>query len=148
MRQFTTGATRDSDDDKYDYEGFLSPLVLKRFAQYMHKHRLQADGKLRTSDNWQRGIEKDAYIKSASRHYMDWRLHHDKLSYAANEPIEEALCALLFNTMGYLFELLRPPYQTSVSPSTDFIAQGPQTQAPADAQSSVASQPSNHLHSK
>ena len=131
MRQFTTGATRDTDEDKYDYEGFLSPLVLKRYAQYMHKHRLQTDGKLRSSDNWQKGVDKDSYIKSASRHYMDWRLHHDELGYAANEPIEEALCALLFNTMGYLFELIRPPYQTSVPHSTDFIAQGPQTQAPA-----------------
>ena len=41
IRQFNTGATRDTDEDKYDYEGFYSPLVMERFAQYMNKHRKQ-----------------------------------------------------------------------------------------------------------
>jgi len=50
-RYCNTGATRDVDNDKYDYEGFLSPIVLHRYAQYMHKHRLQSDGELRDSDN-------------------------------------------------------------------------------------------------
>ena len=54
MRTFDTGATRDSDNDKLDYEGFLSPLVLRRYAEYLHKHRKQSDGKIRTSDNWQK----------------------------------------------------------------------------------------------
>ena len=72
VRQFKTGATRDTDEGKYDYEGFISPLVLERFAQYMHKHRKQSDGNLRASDNWQKGIPKDAYIKSAWRHFVDW----------------------------------------------------------------------------
>jgi hypothetical protein len=39
MREFTTGATRNLDEDKHDYEGFLSPYVLRRFAAYMHEHR-------------------------------------------------------------------------------------------------------------
>src|SRR3990167_8252897 len=105
MRKFKTGATRDSDLDKYDYEGFLSPLVLRRFAQYMHKHRIQADGKLRDSNNWQKGIPKDAYIKSGLRHYMDFWLEHE--GYKSREDIEEALCAILFNIQGYLFEILK-----------------------------------------
>jgi len=29
IRQFTTGATRDTSDGKLDYEGFISPLVLE-----------------------------------------------------------------------------------------------------------------------
>jgi hypothetical protein len=107
MRHFETGATRDDEDGKYDYEGFISPLVEKRFAAYMHQHRLQADGKMRSSDNWQKGIDPDAYIKSAARHFMDWRLHHDGFPREANESLEDALCALMFNTMGYLFEVLR-----------------------------------------
>jgi hypothetical protein len=105
MRKFNTGATRDTDIGKYDYEGFYSPLVIKRFGQYMDKHRKQADGKLRDSDNWQRGIPKDAYIKSAWRHFLDWWMEHR--GYKSREGIEDALCALLFNVQGYLFEILK-----------------------------------------
>ena len=108
MREFATGATRDDDDAKIDFEGFLSPLVIRRFGQYMSKHRLQADGKLRDSDNWQRGIPKDQYIKSLFRHFVDVWLHHRH----GNEPwfnttfLEDALCAILFNVQGYLHEQL------------------------------------------
>ena len=105
MRTFTTGATRQVDDDKLDYEGFLSPVVLERYAQYLHRHRIQADGKLRASDNWAKGIPKDVYMKSLLRHVMDaWQ--HPR-GYITNENPEETLCAIMFNSMGYLFEALR-----------------------------------------
>lgn len=105
IRTFNTGATRNTEVGKLDYEGFLSPLVLERYAEYMHKHRLQADGNLRDSDNWQKGIPKDAYMKSGWRHFMDWWRAHRGLS--CREGVEEALCALLFNVMGYLYETLK-----------------------------------------
>jgi hypothetical protein len=105
MREFGTGATRDSEEGKFDYEGFYNPLVVKRFGQYMDKHRKQADGKLRDSDNWQKGIPKDAYIKSAWRHFMDWWMEHR--GYKSREGTEDALCALLFNVQGYLYEILK-----------------------------------------
>lgn len=106
MRTFETGATRDSDDDKLDYEGFLSPIVLTRFAEYMHKNRIQSDGNLRSSDNWQKGIPKEQYIKSLFRHFMElWTLHRGSLDYS--EEKEDILCAIMFNSMGYLYELLK-----------------------------------------
>ena len=105
IRQFETGATRDQDLTKPDYEGFLCPLVLERFGQYMHQNRIQPDGNLRDSDNWQKGIPRDAYIKSAWRHFVNWWKHHRGLP--ANESAEDALCALLFNVMGYLHEHLK-----------------------------------------
>lgn len=105
MRQFKTGATRNDDSEKYDYEGFLSPLVIERFAKYMHKHRLQSDGKLRDSDNWQKGIPQDAYMKSGWRHFFSWWKGHRKLK--ADEDIEESICALIFNAQGYLHEHLK-----------------------------------------
>lgn len=105
MRQFEGGATRNVDDSKFDYEGFLSPLVLERYAAYMHKHRVQADGTLRASDNWQKGIPQEAYIKSAWRHFMDWWRYHRGLP--SNETLQTALCALMFNVMGYLHEQLK-----------------------------------------
>src|SRR5262249_23974685 len=63
VREFASGAVRDGDAEKADYEGFLSPLVLERFGRYMHEHRRMADGTIRASDNWQRGIPLDAYMK-------------------------------------------------------------------------------------
>lgn len=103
MREFDTGATRDSDEGKIDYEGFLSPLVLCRFGGYMHKHTTQADGQKRAADNWQKGIPKTAYMKSAWRHFMDWWWAHRRDD--ANAA-EEAICALLFNAQGYLHQVL------------------------------------------
>lgn len=106
-RTFETGATRDTDQGKFDYEGFLSPLVLRRFGEYMHKHRHQSDGKLRDSDNWQKGIPLEVYMKSMWRHFMDLWLHHRNRWQLANEDIEEALCGLMFNIQGYLHEALK-----------------------------------------
>lgn len=104
MREFSTGATRDVDTNKFDYEGFLSPLAMEAFAKYMHSHRFQADGQIRDSDNWQKGIPKSAYMKSAWRHFMDmWKEHRGiKTEYG----LVESLCALMFNVMGYLHETL------------------------------------------
>jgi hypothetical protein len=107
VRRFATGATRDTDAGKLDYEGFLSPLVLERYARYMNRHRVQSDGNLRDSDNWQHGMPRDQYIKSGWRHFMDWWAAHRGLTALAREPLEEAICALLFNVMGYLHEHLK-----------------------------------------
>jgi hypothetical protein len=105
MRNFETGATRNDDNDKLDYEGFLNPLVLEAFGQYMHKHRLQADGKLRASDNWQKGIPQQEYLKSLIRHVMDVWIDSRKGSVDA--VTVETLCAVLFNTQGMILEILR-----------------------------------------
>ena len=103
MRTFPTGATRNVDEDEFDFEGFLSPFVLKAYAKYMHKHRLQADGTRRDSDNWQKGIAFDSYMKSGWRHFLDWWGEHRRIG--SRHGLEEALCGLLFNVMGYLHEL-------------------------------------------
>jgi hypothetical protein len=117
IRKFETGATRDLDQDKYDYEGFLSPLVIEEYARYMHKNRRQRDGSLRDSDNWQKGIPFDAYMKSGWRHFFDWwKLHRQGRQDV--ERMKEDLCGILFNTMGYLHELTKeeqdePTYECS-----------------------------------
>jgi len=111
IRTFETGATRDTAEGKLDYEGFLSPEVLCRYAQYLDKHRIQSDGTLRESDNWQKGIARSVYMKSMFRHFMEVWLHHRKEPYNAGacgcKAFEEAVCAVIFNAMGYLFELLK-----------------------------------------
>jgi hypothetical protein len=104
-RKFATGATRDADTNKPDFDGFLSPLVLASFGRYMHKHRQQSDGSLRASDNWQKGIPLEQYVKSLWRHFVDmWSAHR---GYPHAETLEDSLCAILFNAMGYLHEYLR-----------------------------------------
>lgn len=109
MREFESGATRDDDEEKYDYAGFLSPLVLERYAMYMHVHRRDADGNLRASDNWQKGIPQDAYMKSLLRHVIDvWTFNRIGVpSFNGKKELEDSLCAVIFNAMGYLFELLK-----------------------------------------
>ncbi len=115
MREFDTGATRDNDETKVDFEGFLSPLALQRYAQYMHNHRVQADGEIRDSDNWQKGIPMSVYMKSWWRHFVavwirfrkgeaeDWDL--ERATDSGLNKFSEALCAALFNNMGMLHEI-------------------------------------------
>ena len=128
IRTFETGATRDTAQDKLDYEGFLSPLVLQRYAQYMHKNRLQPDGALRDSDNWQLGIPIPQYMKSLWRHFMEvWGLHRG----VATGDITEALCAVIFNAMGYLHEVLKKQLlqtpDVSATPATPIHIEEPPT---------------------
>lgn len=109
MREFETGATRDSDEDKYDYEGFLNPLVIEAFGEYMHRHRFQRDGKVRASDNWQKGIPIDAYMKSLLRHvHALWMAHR---GYLTKESWKESAMAIWFNTQGYTLEMLKKEQQ-------------------------------------
>jgi hypothetical protein len=109
MRSFDTGATRDTAEGKLDYEGFLSPAVLKQFAKYMNMNRLQSDGLLRDSDNWQKGIPQDEYMKSGYRHFYEWWAGHryGDSPMIDRKPTMAALCGLLFNVMGYMHEELK-----------------------------------------
>lgn len=104
IRTFATGATRDTDDGKIDFDGFLSAPVLRAFGAYMHKHRIQSDGTLRDSDNWQKGIPREQYRKSAFRHFLEWWEAHRN-----GEDVTEKACAVLFNLMGDLHEHLKQP---------------------------------------
>jgi len=107
MRKFDSGATRDSTENKLSFIKALSPLVLKRYVQYIGKHRIQADGNLRDWDNWKHGIPEEVYMDSKGRHFIDAWMHHDGYGEEAEVgDIEDVLCAELFNTMGYLQEIL------------------------------------------
>lgn len=104
VRTFESGAIRDLDTTKPDYEGFLSPLVIEAFGVYMNFNRQTAAG-VRDSDNWQKGIPMPAYMKSGWRHFFDWWKWHRGL------PVKEGLIwgilGLLFNAQGYLHEYLK-----------------------------------------
>jgi hypothetical protein len=114
VRTFGTGATRDLDANKLDFEGFLSPLVLERYAEHMHKARRMPDGSMRDSDNWQLGIPLGVYIKSLWRHFFAvWKLWRGlEVTEVVNgvritKDLETELCALLFNASGMLHETIK-----------------------------------------
>ena len=105
MRTFDTGATRDTDETKLDFDGFLSPLVIKRYAEYLNKHRVQSDGNVRDSGNWKKGIPQEVYMKSAWRHFMDVWTHTQGYPELVDESLEDAICAVIFNMSGLLYEI-------------------------------------------
>lgn len=103
MASFSTGALRTDSTDKPDYEGYLSPLAMEAFGQYMTKHRKLPDGTLRASDNWQLGIPDESYMKSLWRHMVTlWKCHR---RYKCDETMEDSLCAIIFNAQGRLHTL-------------------------------------------
>lgn len=113
MRTFATGATRDSSDDKLDYEGFLHPAVLRAYAEYMHEKRHTPDG-LRDSDNWQKGIPNEECLKSLLRHVMDlWLWNRGEVP---SEHELTAACAVLFNVQAIMLNMLRSNSQPGEAP--------------------------------
>jgi hypothetical protein len=107
VRKFETGATRNLDHDKPDYEGYLSPRVLTAYGRYMLDHQIQADGARREGDNWQKGMPLEVFMKSGWRHFMEWWSSHRMPDADQAAELEKILCALLFNVMGYLHETLK-----------------------------------------
>ncbi len=105
MRKFKSGASRNSEKGKLDFEGFFSPIVLESRAKYMDKHRHLEDGTLRNSDDWQQGMPLPVYMKSMWRHFFAvWKMHR---GYSHAETIEDSLIGLMFNAEGYLSEILK-----------------------------------------
>ena len=107
MRTYATGATRDVDADKLDYRGFTSFTAWRRFAEYMHKHRLQPDGQMRASDNWKKGIPVEDYLESLIRHTVDF---WDAEERGDQEAAMELACAIWFNLQGYIHERSKGPF--------------------------------------
>lgn len=104
-RTFETGASRDVDVDKVDFEAALSPLAFEAMCVYMHHCRKMPDKSLRPPDNWQKGMPLDSYIKSGIRHVMDWWKAHR--AHTSREGVVFALCGIMFNVQGYLHEYLK-----------------------------------------
>lgn len=124
MRTFSSGATRDTAEGKPDYAGYLCPLVIKRYGEYMLKHQKQADGKMRDSDNWKKGMDNKVYLSSLFRHFHDVWMELE--GYKSREGLQDALCAMLFNVQGILRnELLKQnvenDHQTHMKELLDYL---------------------------
>lgn len=110
MNTFDTGATRSEDVVRDDPEGYLSPLFMEMYFRYMTKNRVQADGAVRDSDNWQKGIPIARYMKGLWRHFFHlWTRHRgwDVTDPLAADDIEEDMAAMFFNLQGYAHEYLK-----------------------------------------
>lgn len=108
IRTFDTGANRDTADGKIDPEGFLSSLVIRCYSEYMQEHQHLRDGSVRESDNWQKGMPQDVYVKSLWRHVLDvWSWHRNNKMPSGEYDIRNALCAVIFNASGLLDRLLK-----------------------------------------
>lgn len=105
-REFATGATRDTNKSKLAYDRGLSVQVLQRYMEYLEKHRVQKDGSLRNFDNWKQGIPPAVYRESLMRHCVDTIRKSKGLPLREEMDLEDLLCADIFNSMGWLFELL------------------------------------------
>jgi hypothetical protein len=111
IRLYETGATRGSNQGKLNYTGFLSPIVLRRYAEFMQSNQMQADGQLRDADNWKKGIPRQDYLESLHRHFMSvWLLMDRQKAFdETGKPVEleNEICAMMFNSMGLLHEMLK-----------------------------------------
>lgn len=112
IRQFSTGANRDTSEGKYEYWGFLSSLALRTYAEYMHKHRRLPNGELRESNNWKKGMPFDVLIHSLSRHTQNvHELWEEGKAYdQAGHSVEwkDALCGVIFNAFALLHNIGKP----------------------------------------
>ena len=109
IRTFDTGATRDTAVGKLSYVKALSPIVLRRYVQYLDAHRKQPDGSMRDFDNWKKGIPEETYLDGLGRHQMAaWLLAQGYSAEDNHGPVnlESTLCAIIFGASGWLHELL------------------------------------------
>jgi len=112
IQTFESGATRTSEDGRLSYVRGLSPVVLRRYLQYLAKHRKQADGSMREFDNWKQGIPMRRSFDGLGRHFFTlWLLMEglDIYDDSGQEDIQDVLCAIMFNTMSMLYQELMQP---------------------------------------
>lgn len=97
LRQFSTGAIRDSLDGKEDYIETISWRAFKRYAQYMTgKKKKYGEG------NFKKGIPIEAYEQSLLRHVQKYL--ENKYEGGKEELNEDHLSAILFNVFGIMHE--------------------------------------------
>lgn len=97
VRNFPTGAMRDTEEGKAHFVECLSFLAMARFGRYM----LTCEGKY-PPDNWRKGIPVKEYEQSMMRHIHKY--FANKYEGASFEPEVDHLSAALFNLRGILHE--------------------------------------------
>lgn len=120
IRQFDSGATRDTVEGKLSYVRILSPIALRRYVEYMNFHAKQSDGTMREPDNWKSGFPIETYLDSLGRHLVAaWLLQQGFTETDNHGPVtlEDSLCGIVFNAMGWLHEILKEKPTEFVCPA-------------------------------
>lgn len=109
---FEGGALRSNGANRIDPLGYISPKAMQVYYEYMLKNQQLPDGRRRRSDNWKAGMPVPRYASSLMRHTHDFHTHWDELKhgsapddFATLQLVREALCGILFNTIGMLHEM-------------------------------------------
>lgn len=112
MQGFAGGAMRSNNVARPDPVGYISPLAMAGFHDYMLRNQRMADGRMRRSDNWKAGMPCPRYMTSLLRHAHDTHTHWDSLKhgyaeddYEALKALKEALYGIMFNAQGLLHEI-------------------------------------------
>jgi len=119
IRTFDSGATRDTVEGKLSYVRILSPIALRRYVEYMNFHAKQSDGTMRKPDNWKSGFPIETYLDSLGRHLVAvWLLQQGFTETDNHGPVtlEDSLCGIIFNAMGWLHEILKKKQEKFVCP--------------------------------
>lgn len=119
IRKFDTGATRDTVEGKLSYVRVLSPITLRRYVEYMNFHAKQSDGIMREPDNWKNGFPIETYLDSLGRHFVAVWLLQQGFTETDNHgsvTLEDSLCGIIFNAMGWLHEILKKKQEKFVVP--------------------------------
>jgi hypothetical protein len=97
VREFKTGAIRDTEDGKNDFIETISWTAFDRYAGYMTgKKKKYGEG------NFKKGITIDAYERSLVRHLVKYL--KNKHEGGQDELEEDHLSALVFNIFGIMHE--------------------------------------------
>lgn len=95
--KFNTGAVRDSQEGKIDFVEPLSFTALHRYMGYMtEKKKKYGEG------NFKKGIPIESYERSLMRHIDKY--FRNKYENGNDEPNEDHLAAIIFNTFGIMHE--------------------------------------------
>ena len=100
IRKFTTGAIRDSEQNKEDYIETISWVAFKRYAQYMTSKKIKYG-----AGNWIKGIPIPDYERGLARHLQKYL--ENKYQGGQIEKEEDHLMAMVFNIFGIAHEEAR-----------------------------------------
>lgn len=109
VTHFESGAIRDSQEGKEEYQEAISDLTLRRYALYM-----LSQAKKYGKGNWKKGISSESYSNSLDRHLNKYRI---KKNWGIDiEPGVDHLSAALFNLQGLIHNEEMEKYKKSNTP--------------------------------
>jgi hypothetical protein len=97
ITKFSTGAVRDTDENKEDYIETISWTAMKQYAQYMTLKK-----KKYGAGNFKKGIPIESYEQSLLRHVQKYIVN--KYEQGTVEAHEDHLAAIVFNVFGIMHE--------------------------------------------